>query len=430
MRLEWRRPVWALHVLIVGLALHNFVMSELWRAGVRGNALTVVAAWKDVLLLAALVCVVVAQRRLPYDGTWADRLAVLFGAFVVLYGVLPQSWLGGGATHKGVLYAARHDLLPVGAYFLGRGLALTERERSRLCHTVLATAAFVAAFGLIDVYAVPLSWWRGSAGWFKDQLGLDYGTGVSFLPQNFVYNAGGGEVFRRLTSVFLSPLATAYLLVVAMFFIPLRRRWGIPLGLLLFAGILWTHTRAAIIALVAGLVLLAIVRRAWQPLAVAVAVLVISFGFVKGYDHFGPRTHFTASELHEQQLNAKKHPNASNDATAANESSISEHLASLRDGGRTVIHHPWGFGLGNSGVTAARTHVQIKAGESTYTELGVETGVLGMLAFIAWSLVLLWKTKRARPWLGAAFFATLVLGLQTDVIGVPWMAVVVWALVA
>ena len=30
-----RRPVWALHVLIVGLALHNLVMALLWRAGVR-----------------------------------------------------------------------------------------------------------------------------------------------------------------------------------------------------------------------------------------------------------------------------------------------------------------------------------------------------------------------------------------------------------
>src|SRR5581483_2057473 len=217
-RIDWRRPVWALHVLIVGLALHNLVMSELWRAGVRGGALTVISAWKDVLLLIALV-LVLPRLRLE---TRADWLAFVFGLFVVVYGLLPQSWLGGGATHKGVLYAARHDLLPVGAYFLGRGLALTGQERSRLCRTVLWTAAGVAAFGLIDVYAVPLSYWRGSAGWFKDQLGLDYGRGVSNLPQNFVYNAGNDVVFRRLTSTFLSPLATAYLLVVALFFIPLR----------------------------------------------------------------------------------------------------------------------------------------------------------------------------------------------------------------
>ena len=135
----------------------------------------------------------------------------------------------------------------------------------------------------------------------------------------------------------------------------------------------------------------------------------------------------TAAELRVQEQIAHSHPQASNDATSANESSTSEHLASLRDGGRTVLHHPWGFGLGNSGVTAARTHVTVKAGESTYTELGVETGVLGMFVFIAWSLALLRSTLRRRVWVGAAFAAVLLLGLQTDVIGVPWIAVTVWA---
>jgi hypothetical protein len=420
-----RRPVWALHVLIVGLALHNLVMSLLWRAGVRGAALTVISAWKDVLLLLAFLAVLPRIRRLELP----DVLAVAFGAFVVVYGVLPQSWLGGGATHKGVLYAARHDLLPVGAYFLGRGLDLTDRERARLCRTVLGTGAFVALFGLIDVYAVSLSWWRGSAGWFRDQLDLDYGPGLSHLPQNFVYNEGNNVIFRRLTSTFLSPLATAYLLVVALFFAPLRTRWGAAVAVLLFAAVLWSHTRAAIVALVAGLLVIALVRRAWRTLAYAIAVVVVSFGFVKGYDHFAPRAHFTAAEQRAQEENASQTGGASvsHDPTSLGESSTSEHLASLRDGARTVIHNPWGFGLGNSGVTAMRTDVTIKAGESTYTELGVETGLVGGLVFIAWCLSLLHATLRRRAWLGAAFAAVMVLGLQTDVIGVPWIAVVVWA---
>jgi hypothetical protein len=426
-----RWPVLALHVLIVGLALHNLVMSQLWRAGVRGSALSAVAAWKDVLLLGALAVVFEASRRQarPLELEWVDWLALAFGAFVVLYGLVPQSWLGGGATHRGVVYAARHDLLPLGAYLLGRGLDLTEAERSKLCRTVLATAAFVAVFGLVDVELVPLSWWRhsGAGGWFRDQLGLTY-IGLSHLPENFVYNAGGGEVFRRLTSTFLSPLATAYMLVVALLFVPLRRRWGVPLALLLFAALLWTHTRAGLLALVFTLLVLTLRRRRLRPVLLAVAVALVGFAFVKTYTHFGPRTHFTPRELHVQEQIAKKHPQASHDATSASESSTSEHLASLRDGVRTVVHHPWGYGLGNAGVTAARTHVKVQAGESTYTELGVEVGLLGALAFAAWSLLLLRATLVRRAWLGAAFAAVLFLGLQTDVIGVPWIAVVVWAL--
>jgi hypothetical protein len=422
-----RRPVLALYVLVVGLALHNLVMSLLWRAGVHGAALTAISAWKEALLVAALALVVAAHRGVPFKASPADWLALAFAGFVVLYGLLPQSWLGGGATHKGILYGARHDLLPVGAYFLGRGLDLTERERATLCRVVLATAAGVAVYGLVDVYAVPLSWWRGAAGWYQHQLGLDY-TGLSHLPENFVYNTGNGVVFRRLTSTFLSPLAAAYLLVVALFFVPLRRWWGTPLALLLFAAVLWSHTRAALIALVAGLLVLAAARRAWRPIGYAVAVVAVGLAFVKGYDHFAPRTHFTAAELRQQEENARKHPDTSHDPTAADESSTREHLASLRDGARAVAHHPWGYGLGNSGVTAVRTHVKVEAGESTYTELGVETGLLGGLVFVGWSLSLLRGMLRTRPWLGAAFAAVLVLGLQTDVIGVPWLAVVVWSL--
>ena len=420
-------PRWALYALIVGLAVHNLVMALLWRAGVRGGLLTVVSAWKDVLLLGALVVVAASVRGARPRILAVDLLALAFAGFVVVYAAIPQAWLGGGAGAKGIAYAARHDLLPVGGYFLGRGVRLATGERDRLCRVVLWTAAGVAAFGLVEVYLVPLSWWRGMSGWYSDQLGLRY-FGLSGLPENFVYNAGNGVVFRRLTSTFLSPLATAYLLVVALFVIPLRRPLGYALAALIFAAVLWTHTRAALIALVAGLIVLAIVRRSWRQVAFAVVVVVVGFAFVSGYDHFAPRTHFTKTELHEQEENAAQHPDASHDATAANESSTSEHLSSLRQGALTVLRHPWGFGLGNSGVTADRTSVRPKAGESTYTELGVETGLLGALCFIAWSLAILWRLLRRVPWLAAAFVAVLVTGIQTDVIGVPWIAVAVWAL--
>src|SRR5439155_6085510 len=66
-RMSWRRPVWALYALVGGLALHNIVMAMLWRAGVRGGTLTVISAWKEVLLLAALVLVVAERRALPFS---------------------------------------------------------------------------------------------------------------------------------------------------------------------------------------------------------------------------------------------------------------------------------------------------------------------------------------------------------------------------
>ena len=66
------------------------------------------------------------RRSLPLQ-LWADRLALVYAGFVLVYWVLPQSWLDGAATQRGQLFAARHDLIPVAAYFLGRLLVLTPR---------------------------------------------------------------------------------------------------------------------------------------------------------------------------------------------------------------------------------------------------------------------------------------------------------------
>ena len=79
---------------------------------------------------------------------------------VVVYAFVPQSALGGGATRHTVALAAKHDLVPVGAFLLGRSVRIGRDELRRLAWTLLGTAAFVAALGIADVYAVPIGWWR------------------------------------------------------------------------------------------------------------------------------------------------------------------------------------------------------------------------------------------------------------------------------
>ena len=419
------RPVWALYAFVGGLAAHNLAMAELWDAGVRGAALDVVSAWKDVLLLVALLAVFWRRRGLPLDSV-ADRLALGYGAFVVCYLLLPQSLLGGHAGGKTELYALRHDLLPVGAYFLGRGLDLGREERRRVAALVVGTACAVAAYGLADDFLVPLSWWRdsGAPGWFHQQLGLDY-HGLSGLPENFVYNLGGDHVVRRLVSSFLSPLATSYLLVVALLLVAARRGlwlWAAPP---LAAALLFTNSRSSILALALGLVALAWGTRTWLPAALAVAWLAVGVASVKAFPHLAPETHFTAPELVIQHRGAA---GESHDPLSGGESSTSSHWRNLRDGVSTVVHHPQGFGLGNAGVTAFRTGTKVEAGESTYTELGVETGLLGALVFVAWSVALVRRVLPGSAWIGASLVAVLALGIQTDVIGVPWLAYVLWAL--
>ena len=161
-------------------------MDALYAAGIHGHALTAIQAWKDVLLARRVrprrvrraAC---APPSVPPAAS-ATRSRSRSPRSSSLYALIPQDALGGHATHKAIAYALRHDLAGVGAYFLGRAVVPRMRDVRWL---VLAAAAAVAAWGLVDAYAIHLDWWRhnGTVDYFRNQLGFDYGPGLSHLPR-------------------------------------------------------------------------------------------------------------------------------------------------------------------------------------------------------------------------------------------------------
>jgi hypothetical protein len=407
-------------------------MAQLWDLGVRGTALDAVAAWKEGLLLVAVLVVAWKVRRLPALNA-ADVLAATYAIVILVYWLLPQGWLDGDATTRGELLALRHHLFPVAAYGLGRLAAAGWQERDRVGRLIALTAVVVAVIGLVDLALISLQAWRDSGvpGWYREQLGLDY-EGLSGLPENWVYNTGDEEnPIRRLVSTFLSPLASAYVFVVALIYAASRSsRWyWALLALVLYAGLLYTHTRAAFAALAIGLVVLALAQRRVPPLVLAFVSVAAGALFLAAYPSIGPSTSYTPEELEWLRQNARQEGKTSGDPFAGDEASTESHWRNLRKGARVVLEHPQGYGLGNAGVVAKRTGVEIRAGESTYTELGVDAGVAGVVAFVLWSLALLVGLWQREAWLVAAFSAVLLLGLQTDIIGVHWIAFTVWAAV-
>ena len=425
--LVWRRPVLAVYAFVVGLAIHNAVMAGLFALGLRGAPLTVVAAWKEVLLAVALASVAaraVAERRLPFRPNVVDALALAFAALVLLYAVLPQGWLGGDADAKAILYGLRHGLACVAAYFLGRSLVLPP-----LRELVLATAAAVAVLGVLEVYVVPIDAWEDAdvPQYFSQQLGFEH-HGPRELPENFVFNTGDeDDLLRRAVSTFLSPLGTAYMLVVALCVWAVRPRAQWPLAALAAVGLLFTFTRAALLVLAGAFVVLALVRRTWWPVVAAAVTLAVGVAWTQVFPAIAPETTWSQEDLEWQRERARQLGVPPGETVSFDEPSIRSHLTALRDGVETVAEHPQGYGLGNAGATALRSDLTPKAGESTYTELGVETGLLGALAFVAWNLALLWALVRARAAATAAVVAAvLALAVQTDVLGTPWLAYVVW----
>jgi hypothetical protein len=445
--LVWRRPLLALELWIVGLALHNAAMAALFGAGVRGGALTAIQAWKEVLLVVALARVgrdAARARTLPFRLRAVDVVAVAFGVVVVGYALVPQHLLGGHAGPKAVAYALRHDLVPVLAYLLGRSLVADARTLRRLGVLAVASAALVAGAGILDDYLVPIGWWRDSAvpRYFREQLGFHYlGTGNATgpaLPENFIFNLGTDSHFlRRLVSTFLSPLAASYVLVAGLLVLACAtwRRLAAPAALVLLAALLLTYTRSAILVLPVALVVLAFLRRRAWILAPALVALAAGLAWTHVYPDVAPTGHWTRSDIvrqHAEAARAHTHGAQTGASSCGGESSACSHWRSLKGGVRSLVDHPQGFGLGNAGSTAARNGVKLEAGESTYTEIGAETGVVGALLWLAWGVALLaalvrgGRAEPVRAVAGAGLAAVLLLALQTDVVGDPWLAFLAW----
>ena len=201
-----------------------------------------------------------------------------------------------------------------------------------------------------------------------------------------------------------------------------RPRLSVLLGAAVAAGLLFTFSRSSLIALAAGLVVLGFLQWRWSPVAAAAVTIGVSIAWVHVFPSIAPTGRFTRADLTYQRENARQHPGASFSPTSGSEPSIREHLRSLRDGARTVIHHQQGFGLGNAGQTASRTGTPIKAGESNYTEMGAEMGILGSVLWTVWVVALLAALIRAAR--RSRWWAV----VQTDVIGDPWMGYVLWLL--
>ena len=169
-------------------------------------------------------------------------------------------------------------------------------------------------------------------------------------------------------------------------------------------------------------------------MAAAAGVVAAGLLFTATFQELAPETHFLPAELAEQARIAREQGDVEGGATSLNEPSIRSHLESLRAGLETVAEHPVGYGLGNAGAVARREDVDLKAGESNYTEIGVETGVLGLAVFLAWNVALFLVLARvgrldwAAAGVAASLATVLALAVQTDAYGVPWLGYVVWGL--
>jgi len=395
--LSWRRPVVGLGVLVAGMAFHSFLLMVLLALGTPHWLVRVFQVWKELFLVVLTAVAVLGLWRdhragrlgRPLPGDW---VAAAFAVVAVLYLVVPDSILHSDANlTQRVLGLRVVALLPL-LYFLGRRLATSdERQLGPALWVVLGTGAFVALFGLAELWLVPTrTWLDWGVNLYTSFLGFTY-HGPGGLPENFFLTLPDGTLVRRMVSIYISPLPIAY---TGLLLLPLgvalverrpQRRWvrwtAIAALALALAGVMFSVTRLALLVTIPEAVLLALlVRRRWLTVTALASVVGVAF-IILVYPSVGP-------VVDRNLLSGRGHGTA----ISANDVSAQEHYGYLKLDLQLDLQHPLGLGVGASTNRFGRL---VGTGESAVLGMFGDMGVLGGLLYLLLYLGAIWNGYRA-----------------------------------
>ncbi len=419
-----KRPGRSILILIVLFPFQTFILSLLYKAGLPASLAYHLGSWKELLAIGVVIAgaknLIATGRRLDM----LDQLALAFVALVALYALLQPAIVPGAPSTSSlrllgfretaglvlVLFGARHA--PLGAGFARRAGT-----------TLIAVGAIVSALGVYE--ALDPSGWNqfviNTIHYPQYELGVLH-TRLANPANITIYGSVGGGKIVRIGSVFVDELILSFWLVLpfAAAFERVVRRTATPpvlvSAILIGAALLLTQTRSAILAgvIVAFLALQPAAGRPrhWRTqvalVLAGVALLAVPLAFTS---HLANRVAATNS---------------------AADNSSAGHISGLSNGLSTVASHPLGRGLSTGAGTGQRYHVaNTTIPENQYLEIGDEVGVLPMLVFIALTVVVLVRLRRAAredddplttaAWAAGVGLAVSALFLQTWVdFGVAW----------
>ena len=438
----FRVPFRALGVLVVGMAVHNFMLMILLRLGTPGFAVRVVQSWKEGILI--LLGALVAQRvwrawqaPLPDPPPQAaegktlqrareilrrltpmDWVAVAFAVLLVIYLLMPARILHNEPGYaRRVIEFRQLFLLPL-LYLYGRVFWPARREDlTWVFRLILGAAAVVGLFGIIELFFIPTTTWLNlGITQLSDWLHYAY-NGPQHFPEYFFQTTSEGLLLRRMVSTYVSPLGIAY---TGLLIVPLAarlldaRRTGLPTWFkgmsiaLLVVAVMFSVTRLAIaLAVIEFALLLILLRRRWL-LAGVPAVIVLALVVVFQYVNFGPLTTYQLKPVPVRPKHIGLVSGSSSDP------SIRGHMATLRGDIQYAIIHPLGTGLGSSihqfGSSGGRGESAIF---DVFDDAGLVTGALylALYAMAIYHGYRAWRSTADDPLLSALPLVACVGGL-------------------
>jgi hypothetical protein len=380
----------------------------------------VVKAWKEMLMLAALVLLAIDYtRRRAWRAAFKDMLLWLIAGYAALHLLLLVVYrLPANAMIAGLMIDLRYI-----AYFALVYLFLKAYPayKASFLRIAIVGAAIVVGFAVLQL-VLPHNF-------------LSYfGYGDSTIEPYITIDKNPAFVRENSTLRGPNPLG-AYAVIVlsgaAAFWFTQRKKLSDK------------NTRNILVFFaVAGLVALIVsyARSAWIGAAIALVVLFVSkyknvitwrkAGYIAvatailGGIIYGARnTAFVQNALIHN-----------NPTTGASVDSNAQHLESVTNGVSLLFAHPLGQGVGSSGSASLFTNTPTVI-ENQFLFVAHETGWLGLMLFIAITWVVLARLWRKRSdWMALAVFASgvglVVVGLMLPVWADDTVSIVWWGIAA
>ena len=411
--------LWVSGLILVLMPFHAFL--AVWLASAVRHY-TLLRLWKEFLLVPIVVG---AAYLLLIDSSMRKKifsltLVKLIGAYVVLVLICAlvaviRHWV----TTKAMLYGVLVDLRFL-TFFLAVIViaAKSDRLHRKWLKILLGPAILVAALAILQYLVLPYDFLK------------HFGYGPSTISPYETINHNIQHIRAISTLRGANPLG-AYLVIPisALAVLLIRERTGrrdkTILGIGLLLALLFSFSRSAWIGAV-----LSVITVAWLSLKPGHAKkiawwIVAATVVIGGLAAVALRNNHTFQDIF-------LHTDSSSQAA---QSSNQGHSAAFKTAAKDIIHQPLGGGVGSAGPQSVYNNHQARIAENYFLQIGQESGVLGMLLFIAICISIgkMLYERRADP-LALALLASLIGLSLVNFLSHAWeddtLAYVWWGLAA
>ena len=279
---------------------------------------------------------------------------------------------------------------------------------------VLWPAGIVTAFGLLQAFVLPRD--------FLKHFGYNSST---IMPYGTI-NSNQGYVRIQSTLRGVNPYGAYLVILISLLgsiILKIKQSWVyLTLFLASIITLIYTFSRSAWIGVFVALTLIIFVyaykTKFFIPLCIAGLVIILGISGI-------------ALSAHSARLQNIIFHTQSNSSIKV--SSDQGHLSGLKNGLKDIYHQPFGGGTGTAGPASTYNPKRTRIAENYYIQVGQETGVIGLILFVAINILValyLWKDRSDALSLGlfASFIGLFVVNMFSHAWTDPTLSYIWWGL--